>query len=179
MREPKHGGSDMGQGILMPNGSEVESVPDTSALMAEAGLSRAGSSLHMSGVPLTRIAEAVGTPTYVYNAEVIRDRYRRLSAAFAGTPHRICYAVKANSSLAILRLLRDLGAGADLVSAGEMHRTLAAGFSPEHLVFSGVGKTNRGRGWPDQCRISRGTRSPRGCRRRTGSPGVAGPPSES
>jgi diaminopimelate decarboxylase len=131
----------MGQGILMPNGSEVESVPDTSALMAEAGLSRVGSSLHMGGVPLTRVGEAVGTPTYVYNAEVVRDRYRRLSAAFAGIPHRICYAVKANSSLAILRLLRDLGAGADLVSAGEMHRAVAAGFSPEHLVFSGVGKT--------------------------------------
>ena len=131
----------MGQGILMAHGSNVESVPDTGALMAMAGLSRVGSALHMNGVALTRIAEAVGTPTYVYNAEVIRERYRRLSAAFAGIPHRICYAVKANSSLAILRLLRDLGAGADLVSAGEMHRALAAGFSPEQMVFSGVGKT--------------------------------------
>ena len=125
----------------MAHGSNVESAPDTGALMAGAGLLRVGPALHMNGVALTRIAEAVGTPTYVYNAEVIRERYRRLTAAFAGIPHRICYAVKANSSLAILRLLRDLGAGADLVSAGEMHRALAAGFSPEQLVFSGVGKT--------------------------------------
>ncbi|NNG15315.1 MAG: diaminopimelate decarboxylase [Gemmatimonadales bacterium] len=109
--------------------------------MAETGLARVGSSLQMSGVRLSHIAEAVGTPTYVYHAEVIREQYHRLSAAFAGVSHRICYAVKANSSLAILRLFQELGAGADLVSAGEMHRALAAGFAPEQLVFSGVGKT--------------------------------------
>lgn len=125
----------------MPDSLEAESAPDTSALMAEGGLSRVGPALHMNGVALTRIADAVGTPAYVYNAQVIRERYRRLTAAFSEIPHRICYAVKANSSLAVLRLLRNLGAGADLVSGGELHRAIAAGFSPEQLVFSGVGKT--------------------------------------
>jgi diaminopimelate decarboxylase len=96
----------------------------------------------MGGVPLDGIAEAVGTPTYVYDAGTIRERYRRLDESFAGLPHRICYAVKANSNLAILKLLADLGAGADIVSGGELLRCLAAGFSPESVVFSGVGKSD-------------------------------------
>ncbi len=99
--------------------------------------------LVMAGVPLARIAREIGTPAYVYNAEVIRRQYRALRAAFAAVPHRICFAVKANSNLAVLRLMHDLGAGADLVSAGEMRRALAAGFDPAALVFSGVGKTVR------------------------------------
>src|SRR6185437_13741067 len=86
------------------------------------------------------IAREVGTPVYVYNAEAIRKRYRTLDGALAGVPHHICYAVKANSTLAVLRILRDLGAGADVVSAGEMARALAAGFAPDQIVFSGVGK---------------------------------------
>lgn len=96
----------------------------------------------MSAVPLDVIADAVGTPTYVYNAEVIRERFQRLDTAFGALPHRICYAVKANSNLAVLRLLADLGAGADIVSGGEMLRALAAGFPAEQIVFSGVGKTD-------------------------------------
>ena len=107
-----------------------------------AGVERVGASLHMAGVPLEDIAEAVGTPTFVYNAEFIRDRYGILARAFAGMPHRIHYAVKANGNLAVLRLLRDIGAGADLVSGGELRRALAAGFSPDRLIFSGVGKTD-------------------------------------
>ena len=87
------------------------------------------------------IAEQVGTPAFVYNAEAIRDRFRSLDAALKPVPHRICFAVKANSNLAVLRILRELGAGADIVSAGEMARALAAGFDPQHIVFSGVGKT--------------------------------------
>ena len=83
----------------------------------------------------------MGTPAYVYNAEAIRGRYRSLDAALGSLPHRICFAVKANSNLAILRVLRELGAGADIVSSGEMARALAAGFAPEQIVFSGVGKT--------------------------------------
>lgn len=118
----------MGQGVL------------TDTRFADAGLSRRGGALHLGGVPLTAIADQVGTPVYVYNAEAIRERYRSLDAALAGLPHRICYAVKANSTLAVLRILRDLGAGADIVSAGEMSRVLAAGFAPERIVFSGVGK---------------------------------------
>ncbi len=118
----------MGQGLL------------TDARFADAGLTRAGAALHLGGVSLTAIAEQVGTPVYVYNAEAIRERYRALDTALGAMPHRICYAVKANSTLAVLRILRDLGAGADIVSAGEMSRALAAGFAPERIVFSGVGK---------------------------------------
>ncbi|MEO6055728.1 MAG: diaminopimelate decarboxylase [Gemmatimonadales bacterium] len=112
----------------------------TDTRFAEAGLSRHGDALHLGGVPLAAIAAEVGTPVYVYNAEAIRERYRSLDRALAGVPHRICYAVKANSTLAVLRVLCDLGAGADIVSAGEMSRALAAGFPPDRIVFSGVGK---------------------------------------
>ena len=98
--------------------------------------------LAMRGIPLAAIAEQVGTPAFVYNAGTIRDRYQTLDAAFGVIPHRICYAVKANANLAILRMLTDLGAGADIVSGGEMLRCLAAGFPPESIVFSGVGKTD-------------------------------------
>lgn len=110
-------------------------------LFSEAGLSRQGRSLLLSGVSLTEIADRVGTPAFVYNAESIRDRYRSLDSALGPIPHRICFAVKANSNLAVLRILRELGAGADIVSAGELARALAAGFVPERIVFSGVGKT--------------------------------------
>ncbi|MBA2628088.1 MAG: diaminopimelate decarboxylase [Gemmatimonadales bacterium] len=95
----------------------------------------------MAGVPLASIADAVGTPAYVYNADAICARYAALDEALGGVPHRICFAVKANSNLAVLRVLRDLGAGADIVSAGELARALAAGFAPGRIVFSGVGKT--------------------------------------
>ena len=92
-------------------------------------------------MPLNEIAEGVGTPVFAYNAEAIRSRYRTLDESLAPVPHRICFAVKANSNLAVLRILRDLGAGADIVSGGELSRALAAGFSPDRIVFSGVGKT--------------------------------------
>jgi diaminopimelate decarboxylase len=118
----------VGQGVLID------------ARFADAGLTRNGAALSLGGVSLTAIAEQVGTPVFVYNAEAIRERYRALDTALGGMPHRICYAVKANSTLAVLRILRDLGAGADIVSAGEMARALAAGFAPERIVFSGVGK---------------------------------------
>ncbi len=112
-------------------------------LLADAGLARdEAGSLAMDAVPLDVIAEAVGTPTFVYNAAVIRERFQRLDAAFGSLPHRICYAVKANGNLAVLKLLADLGAGADIVSGGEMLRALAAGFPAESIVFSGVGKTD-------------------------------------
>jgi diaminopimelate decarboxylase len=120
----------VGQGVL------------TDSRFADAGLERRGGALLVAGVPLADIARQVGTPVYVYNAGAIRERYRALDAALAGVPHRICYAVKANSTLAVLRLLRDLGAGADIVSGGEMARALAAGFPAERIVFSGVGKAS-------------------------------------
>ena len=120
----------VGQGIL------------TDSRFADAGLTRWEGALRLGGVPLAEIARKVGTPVYVYNAEAIRERYRTLDAALGGLPHRICYAVKANSTLAILRILRDLGAGADIVSGGEMARALAAGFTADRIVFSGVGKSD-------------------------------------
>ena len=129
----------MGQGILTAAG---EIAPESRrALFNDAGLERRGASLHLGGVALGEIAEGVGTPAYVYNAEAIRRQHARLDAAFADVPHRICFAVKANSNLAVLRVLRDLGAGADIVSGGELQRALAAGFDASRIVFSGVGKS--------------------------------------
>lgn len=113
-----------------------------SALLADAGLSWDGASLAVEGARLSEIAERVGTPAYVYNLGVIRRRYRALAAALAGIPHRICFAIKANGNLGVLRAFRDLGAGADIVSGGELSRALAAGFSAERVVFSGVGKSD-------------------------------------
>jgi diaminopimelate decarboxylase len=133
----------VGEGVLMPAGQGGSGADGRAALLADAGITRSNDGLVMAGVPLARIAREVGTPAFVYNAEVIRRQYRALRAAFADVPHRICFAVKSNSNLAVLRLMHDLGAGADLVSAGEMRRALAAGFDPAALVFSGVGKTAR------------------------------------
>jgi diaminopimelate decarboxylase len=110
-------------------------------LFADAGLAYRGHSLVLDGVALSEIAERVDTPVYVYSAEAIRRQYRRLDSALDRVPHRICFAVKANGNLAVLRLLRDLGAGADIVSGGELYRALAAGFPAGRIVFSGVGKS--------------------------------------
>lgn len=140
----------MGEGILSPDrrtdgpaadAAAREASGRQAALFADAGLERRKGSLLLGGVPLTRIAERVGTPVYVYNAEVIRRQYQRLDAALGPVSHRICFAVKANSNLAVLRVFRDLGAGADIVSGGELQRALAAGFPPDRIVFSGVGKS--------------------------------------
>ncbi len=136
----------MGEGVLVagrraagqPGSGDAERI---TALSAAGGLERAGASLRLGGVWLTEIASQTGTPTYVYNAEVIRRQYQALDAAMQAVPHRICYAVKANGNLAVLRVLRDLGAGADIVSGGEMNRALAAGFPAQRIVFSGVGKS--------------------------------------
>ncbi len=90
---------------------------------------------------LAAVAAAVGTPAYVYDAASIREQYGRLSAALEPVRHRICYSDKANGNLAVLALLKDLGAGADIVSGGELERALRAGFTGPDMVFSGVGKT--------------------------------------
>jgi diaminopimelate decarboxylase len=111
-------------------------------LFRDAGLSRRGASLYLGDVRLGDIADGAGTPTYVYSLDVIRARYAALEAALAAVPHRICFAVKANGNLAVLRTLARLGAGADIVSGGELKRALAAGFPAERIVFSGVGKTD-------------------------------------
>ncbi len=97
--------------------------------------------LQCEEVNLAEIAERFGTPLYVYSEATILDHYRRLDAAFAAIDHRICYAVKANSNAAILRLLVEAGAGFDIVSGGELFRVLKAGADPALCSFAGVGKT--------------------------------------
>ena len=86
-------------------------------------------------------AEKFGTPLYLYSAGTVLDHYRRLDEALAGLDHLICYAVKANSNRAILRLLRDAGAGFDIVSGGELFRALKAGADSGKCTFAGVGKS--------------------------------------
>lgn len=100
------------------------------------------SELLCESVPLARLAREFGTPLYVYSANALRANYRRLAAAFAPLQPLICYAVKANFNLALLRILKDEGAGFDIVSGGELHRALAIGADPARIVFAGVGKTD-------------------------------------
>jgi diaminopimelate decarboxylase len=97
--------------------------------------------LACDGVSVPAIVERVGTPAYIYSARAIRDAYRAIDAAFASYPHAIHYALKANSTLGIVRLLRSLGSRADANSGGEIAVALRAGFSPPDIVFTGVGKT--------------------------------------
>ena len=97
--------------------------------------------LHAEDVPLSEIAAAVGTPVYVYSAATLTRHYRVMEEALAGLPHLICYAMKANSNLAVVALMAGLGAGMDVVSGGEYRRARAAGVPGERIVFSGVGKT--------------------------------------
>jgi diaminopimelate decarboxylase len=100
-----------------------------------------GGVLHAEIAPIPRIAAAIGTPFYVYSAAGLTARYRRFADAFSAERPLICYSVKANSNLAVLRLFAGLGAGADIVSEGELRRALAAGIPPQRIIFSGVGKT--------------------------------------
>ena len=97
--------------------------------------------LHCEGVDLEQLAAKVGTPAYVYSASTIEDHYRRLDSALAGLDHQICYAVKANSNRAVLRLLNNAGAGFDIVSGGELFRVLGADGQPGRCTFAGVGKS--------------------------------------
>lgn len=97
--------------------------------------------LHMEDVPLDSIGRRVHTPCYVYSASAILDRYHAYDEAFERVPHRVCYAVKANSNLSILALLARKGSAFDIVSGGELYRVLKAGGAPESVVFSGVGKS--------------------------------------
>ena len=97
--------------------------------------------LHCEGVPLPEIARGAGTPTYVYSHAALELAYRELDDAFGELDHLVCYAVKANGNLAVLRALASFGAGADIVSGGELYRAMRAGFDPKKVVFAGVGKT--------------------------------------
>src|SRR5215471_1093302 len=101
----------------------------------------AGGELACDGVSIQSIVERAGTPTYIYSARAIRESYRDIDDAFASYPHAIHYALKANSTLAIARLLQSLGSRADANSGGEIAVAERAGFSPGDIVFTGVGKT--------------------------------------
>lgn len=97
--------------------------------------------LYCEGLKVKEIIETVGTPCYLYSHQILIDNYQVFNEAFTSVKHLVCYAVKTNASLSILRTLANLGAGADIVSAGELYRALTAGFKPEKIVFAGVGKT--------------------------------------
>ncbi len=100
-----------------------------------------GVDLYCEEVPLARIASQVGTPAYIYSHATLTRHFRVFDEAFAGVPHLICFAMKANATLAVLRLFSDLGGGLDVVSGGELFRGLKAGVPPQRIVFAGVGKS--------------------------------------
>src|SRR3954453_3979035 len=102
-----------------------------------------GGVLHAEAVNLTSLAEAVGTPFYCYSTATLERHYRVFAGAFADVPVLVCYAMKANSNQGVVKTLARLGAGADVVSAGELMRARGAGIPPERIMFSGIGKTPR------------------------------------
>jgi diaminopimelate decarboxylase len=97
---------------------------------------------HCESVPFRKIADAVGTPCYVYSHARLIRQFRAFDTAFKDVPHITAYAIKANSNIAVLRLLAREGAGGDIVSGGELYRALQAGLTPQRIVFAGVGKTD-------------------------------------
>ena len=105
------------------------------------GLTRESGTLALDGISLEEVARRFGTPCYVYSRAMIESAFREIDDALAGVEHLVCYAMKANSNLAILEALARLGAGFDIVSGGEMARVLAAGGKPDRIIFSGVGKS--------------------------------------
>src|SRR5512145_2741989 len=99
--------------------------------------------LHAEAVNLAAVAAAVGTPFYCYSTATLERHYRVFAGAFADVPALVCYAMKANSNQAVIKTLARLGAGADVVSEGELKRARAAGVPADKIMFSGVGKTAR------------------------------------
>src|SRR5687767_10481973 len=99
--------------------------------------------LHAEAVNLADLAQAVGTPFYCYATATLERHYRVFAGAFADVPALVCYAMKANSNQAVIKTLARLGAGADVVSEGELKRARSAGIPPEKIMFSGIGKTAR------------------------------------
>ncbi|MDJ0763981.1 MAG: diaminopimelate decarboxylase [Myxococcota bacterium] len=107
------------------------------------GFHRKGQDLYCEDVSLAHLADVFGTPLYVYSLGFLQEQYEAFDSAFAGIPHEVCFAMKANSSLAILNELALMGCGADIVSGGELYRALAASMDPKKIVYSGVGKTSQ------------------------------------
>jgi diaminopimelate decarboxylase len=110
--------------------------------MYMSNLSARTGGLYFEDVSLAELAERFGTPTYVYSRKAITEAYKQYADALGDWPGRICYAIKANSNIGVLNVLARLGAGFDIVSAGELERVLAAGGDPAKIVFSGVGKNS-------------------------------------
>jgi len=131
----------VGKGILSPRGAGAKQAKQATRRGKEPSHDLEG--LRCEGVPLATIAREVGTPCYVYSTAGIREQYTLLRNALGKLDARLHYSVKANSSIAILALLRELGAGLDIVSGGELFRALKAGYKGSEVVFSGVGKTER------------------------------------
>ena len=102
---------------------------------------RVDGELRVGSFPMAELAERFGTPLYVYDLDHIEARYQAFGHAFRDADHVVAYSVKANGNLAILHRLGQLGAGADIVSLGELYRALRAGISPERILYAGVGKT--------------------------------------
>src|SRR5215472_9103941 len=100
-----------------------------------------GGRLYCEGVPLETLARKFGTPLYVYSQSTLTRHFQELDNALAPVEHMICFAVKSNSNLSVLRALAQLGSGFDIVSGGELQRVLAAGGDPQRCVFAGVGKS--------------------------------------
>ena len=98
--------------------------------------------LHAEKIPLADLARAYGTPLYVYSTATLKRHWKVLEGSLRGLDHLICYAIKANSNLAVLNLFVRLGAGFDIVSGGELYRVLKAGGDPRKVVYSGVGKSD-------------------------------------
>ena len=131
----------MGKGIL--SRPEAPTKPEENTPAPNEAFPRGPEGARCEEVSLEAIARVVGTPCYVYSSAGIREQYSQLRVALGKLDARLHYSVKANSSIAILALLRELGAGLDIVSGGELYRALKAGYKGKDIVFSGVGKTER------------------------------------
>ena len=135
---------------MPPSAARAATAPNPDPTTAELLAARPHLTMHamdgllLESVPLHGIADAVGTPTWVYGAGIMRARYRALAQAVAktGLPADLHYAMKANDHLAIIRLFAAEGAGADVVSEGELRRARAAGVPPAHIVFSEIGRAH-------------------------------------
>jgi diaminopimelate decarboxylase len=132
----------VGKGVLKAPKMPPATAAETTAASGEI-FRRSSEGMMCEGVPLSLIAREEGTPAYIYSARAIRDQYAQLRDAMSSIDARLHFSVKANSSIAILSLLRELGAGLDIVSGGELYRALQAGYKGRDIVFSGVGKTER------------------------------------
>jgi diaminopimelate decarboxylase len=124
-----------------PKAQSQADPTDYTPFFAYRSASGSANELHAEGVSLEQIAKSVGTPAYIYSRAAIEQAYRRLDRAFGKFPHALCYSLKANSNLSVLRILARLGSGFDVVSGGELDRLRRLGVAGHRIVFSGVGKT--------------------------------------